>query len=66
MRNGLNSTIVFDCPKRLYWRLFCACPLWLSRGIQLLLKEELSSVPFLRGVTWGSCKVASVTSKDSV
>ena len=39
-------------------------PFVASRGIQLLLKEELSSVWNFRGVTWGSCKVASVTSKD--
>ena len=41
-------------------------PFVASRGNQLLLKEELSSVRFFRGVTWGSCKVASVPSKDSV
>ena len=46
MRNGLDSTAASDCPKRLCWRLFCFCLLWLARDY----KRGLASLKTLKNI----------------
>ena len=66
MRNGLDSATASDCPKRLCWRLFCFCFLWFARDSATAKKRVKQCAVFFSGSHLGGCKVASVTSKDSV
>ena len=70
MWNGVDSTTAFDCPKRLFWRLFCVCLLWFARDSAIAKKRVKQCAAFSGGQLGGGAAMLPccllVASKDSV